>query len=103
VSHQRLQVQIRRQDLTTDEVMTRYVAKYLAKAERLPSSGSLERDGLITTAELAAFVSLPVQTLRQWRYLGVGPKAFRVGRHLRYEPAEVRRWLDHECRGKRSV
>jgi Helix-turn-helix domain len=89
--------------MTTDEVMARYVAKYLAKAERLPSPALLERDGLITTAELATFLSLPVQTLRQWRYLGVGPKAFRVGRHLRYEPAEVRRWLDHECRGNRSA
>ena len=34
----------------------------------------LERDGLITTTELAAFLSLPVRTLRQWRYLGVGPR-----------------------------
>jgi predicted DNA-binding transcriptional regulator AlpA len=59
--------------------------------------GLLDRDGLITTAELAAFLSLPPQTLRQWRYTGVGPKAFRIGRHLRYEPAEVRRWLDQEC------
>jgi predicted DNA-binding transcriptional regulator AlpA len=59
--------------------------------------GLLERNGLITTAELAAFLSLPVRTLRQWRYLGVGPKALRIGRHLRYEPSEVRRWLDQDC------
>jgi predicted DNA-binding transcriptional regulator AlpA len=62
-----------------------------------PGPGLLERDGLITTAELAAFLSLPAKTLCQWRYLGVGPKAFRIGRHLRYEPAEVRRWLDQDC------
>jgi len=83
-----------------------YLAKYVAKAQRSnppASPGLLDRDGLITTAELAAFVSLPVQTLRQWRYLGVGPKAFRVGRHLRYEPAEVRRWLDEDCRSERSA
>ena len=59
--------------------------------------GLLERDGLITTVELAAFLSLPVKTLRQWRYLGVGPRALKVGRHLRYQPAEVRRWLDEVC------
>jgi hypothetical protein len=69
----------------------------------LTPPGLLDRDGLITTAELAAFLSLPVQTLRQWRYLGVGPKAFRVGRHLRYEPAEVRRWLHQDCQGERSA
>lgn len=69
-----------------------------------PAPPLLERDGLITTAELAAFLSLPARTLRQWRYLGVGPKAFRIGRHLRYEPAEVRRWLDQECtREERSA
>jgi predicted DNA-binding transcriptional regulator AlpA len=62
-----------------------------------PGPGLLERDGLITTAELAAFLSLPVRTLRQWRYLDVGPKALRIGRHLRYEPSEVRRWLDQDC------
>ena len=65
--------------------------------------GLLERDGLVTTAELAAFLSMPVKTLRQWRYLGVGPKAFRIGRHVRYEPAEVRRWLDQECRRERTA
>jgi predicted DNA-binding transcriptional regulator AlpA len=64
-----------------------------------PGPGLLQRDRLITTAELAEFLSMPVRTLRQWRYLGVGPKAFRVGRHLRYEPSEVRRWLDQDCTG----
>jgi Helix-turn-helix domain len=90
--------------MTTDEATARYVAKYVAKKERPAGRGLLERDGLITTAELAAFLSLPVRTLRQWRYLGVGPKAFRVGRHLRYEPPEVRRGLDQECtRGERTA
>ncbi|HLM63875.1 MAG TPA: helix-turn-helix domain-containing protein [Acidimicrobiales bacterium] len=65
--------------------------------------GLLERDGLISTDELAAFLVLPVKTLRQWRYLGVGPKAYRVGRHLRYRPAEVRRWLDEDCTRDRTT
>jgi len=83
-----------------------YLAKYVAKAQRtsVPTiPGLLDRDGLITTDELAAFLSLPVKTLRDWRYTGVGPRALRVGRHLRYEPAEVRRWLEDDCRGKRSA
>jgi predicted DNA-binding transcriptional regulator AlpA len=62
-----------------------------------PAAGLLERDQLITTAELAPFLSIPAATLRQWRYLDVGPKALRVGRHVRYEPAEVRRWLTEDC------
>ena len=65
----------------------------------LPRSdaGLLERDQLITTAELSAFLSIPASTLRQWSYHGTGPKPLRVGRHLRYEPTEVRRWLSEEC------
>jgi len=59
--------------------------------------GLLERDGLITPAELAAFLSVPVKTLRDWRYQGVGPEGLRVGRHVRYEPSEVRRWLVEDC------
>jgi Helix-turn-helix domain len=89
--------------MTTDEVTARYLAKYAAKSAPPPGPGLLERDGLITTAELAVYLSIPAKTLRQWRYLGVGPRAFRVGRHLRYEPAEVRRWLDQECSGERSA
>jgi hypothetical protein len=35
---------------------------------------------------------------------GVGPRALRVGRHLRYEPTEVRRWLAEDCtRRERSA
>jgi hypothetical protein len=60
-------------------------------------TGLLDRDGFIETAELAAYLAVPVKTLRQWRYLGVGPRAYRVGRHLRYRPADVRRWLEDEC------
>jgi hypothetical protein len=86
--------------MTTDEVTARYLAKYVAKSAPPPGPGLLDRDGLITIAELAAFLSLPVKTLRDWRYTGVGPRALRVGRHLRYEPDEVRRWLVEDCTGR---
>lgn len=44
---------------------------------------------------------VPVGTLRQWRYLGTGPRPLRLGRQVRYEAAEVRRWIAEECRGPR--
>jgi hypothetical protein len=50
-------------------------------------------DRLWSPPEVAAFLGIPVATLHQWRYLGTGPAAYRVGRHLRYDPAIVRRWL----------
>ena len=40
----------------------------------LAQPGLLDRDGLITTAELAAFLSLPVKTLRQWRISAWDPR-----------------------------
>jgi len=42
----------------------------------------------------AHFLGVPVGTLSQWRYLRIGPPAYRVGRHLRYDPAAVRTWSD---------
>lgn len=52
---------------------------------------------LWTIQQLAEYLRTPVGTLYQWRYKGVGPRAYRVGRHLRYDPAEVRRWLLEEA------
>ncbi|MEU3452437.1 helix-turn-helix domain-containing protein [Micromonospora sp. NPDC006766] len=36
-------------------------------------------------------LSLPA--LYRWRYRRIGPRASRVGRHLRYDPADVRSWF----------
>jgi DNA-binding transcriptional MerR regulator len=46
---------------------------------------------------VAEFLGVPVTTLHRWRYEGIGPHAFRVGRHLRYDPDVVRRWLVEDC------
>lgn len=43
--------------------------------------------------EVSYFLGVPVGTLYQWRYRRTGPPAFKVGRHLRYDPAAVRAWL----------
>ncbi len=51
-------------------------------------------DRLMTVEEVADFLCIPVNTLYQWRHKGTGPVAFRVGRFLRYDPAEVRVWLE---------
>ncbi len=48
---------------------------------------------LMSVDEVADFLGIPVNTLYQWRHKGTGPTAFRVGRFLRYDPANVRDWL----------
>lgn len=49
---------------------------------------------LLTAEEVATFLGIPLATLYQWRHKGCGPHAYRVGRHLRYEPAALVAWLD---------
>ena len=50
-------------------------------------------DCLWTVEETARFLRVPKATLYQWRYLGIGPKGGRVGRYLRYDPADVIAWF----------
>lgn len=59
--------------------------------------GLLDRDGLISPHELSDYLNVPLGTLRQWRYLGVGPTALRLRGQVRYQPAEIRRWLAEDC------
>jgi hypothetical protein len=48
---------------------------------------------LMTTEDLADYLQKPIATLIAWRVRGQGPPAIRVGRGLRYRPADVEEWL----------
>ena len=52
-----------------------------------------DTDRLWTVEETARFLGIPKATLYRWRYLGTGPRAGRVGKHLRYHPADVLVWF----------
>ncbi|WP_252777605.1 helix-turn-helix transcriptional regulator [Actinoallomurus rhizosphaericola] len=54
---------------------------------------TLTDDHAWTPEEVAHFLGVPKATLYQWRYLGIGPKAARIGRHLRYLPEDVIAWF----------
>jgi excisionase family DNA binding protein len=49
---------------------------------------------LLSTEEVARLLVVPVTTLYTWRYKRTGPKAYRVGKHLRYRLADVLEWLE---------
>ncbi|MFJ4579909.1 helix-turn-helix transcriptional regulator [Streptomyces echinatus] len=56
-------------------------------ATRLP-------DRYLTPEDLVELFELPsVETVYQWRRKRIGPRGFRVGRHLRYDPEDVRAWV----------
>ncbi|WP_407673466.1 helix-turn-helix domain-containing protein [Parafrankia colletiae] len=47
-----------------------------------------------STEETAEYLGIPVATLYQWRHRHIGPPCYRIGRWLRYDPADIRQWLD---------
>jgi excisionase family DNA binding protein len=53
-------------------------------------------------AQLAEYLGVPVKTIHQWRYLQKRPPGFRVGRHIRFRPADVRAWENEQSRSPRS-
>ncbi|MFE5257537.1 helix-turn-helix transcriptional regulator [Streptomyces coelicoflavus] len=49
----------------------------------------------LTPEDLVSLFRLPsVDTVYQWRRKGTGPTGFRVGRHLRFDPDDVRVWVE---------
>ncbi|MGW3356962.1 helix-turn-helix domain-containing protein [Streptomyces bungoensis] len=69
----------------------------MATEEHTDPRGIL-RDGLpdryLTPEDLTVMFSLPsVETVYAWRRKRVGPPCFRVGKHLRFDPAAVREWV----------
>lgn len=43
--------------------------------------------------ELADYLGVPVQTIYTWRTKSYGPPGRRMGKHLRYRPADVEQWV----------
>ena len=76
-------------------------ARTNATSSTVAAPPTVER--LWTIGEVSAFLGIPVATLHQWRYLGTGPDAYRVGKHLRYSPVAVQAWLESECRREASA
>ena len=56
-----------------------------------------QSENMWTPDDVSDFLQVPKATLYRWRYLGTGPTAYRAGKHLRYDPAEVRSWLRRQA------
>ena len=48
---------------------------------------------LLTTEQVAEYLVVPVATIHRWRYVGSGPPAIKVGRHLRFAEQDLEAWL----------
>jgi excisionase family DNA binding protein len=47
--------------------------------------------------DVSSYLGIPVGTLYQWRHRRKGPRAAKVGRHLRYDPADVQAWVKDQA------
>lgn len=54
---------------------------------------NVAKQPLWSVEEVAEYLRVPAKTIYAWRYQGFGPPAFRLGKHLRFRPAEVEAWL----------
>ena len=52
---------------------------------------------LMTPDDLAAYLGVPVKTIYQWGTTRKGPRRLRVGKHVRFRPADVEAWLDEQA------
>jgi hypothetical protein len=57
-------------------------------------------DQYLTPEDLVTMLRLPsVETVYQWRRKSIGPRGFRVGRYLRFDPEDVRAWVESLMEG----
>jgi excisionase family DNA binding protein len=47
----------------------------------------------MTTAEVAQMLRTSPETIRWFRYVGKGPRSFKVGRRVLYDRTDVERWI----------
>lgn len=47
--------------------------------------------------DVAEFLRVPERTLRRWVASGAGPRPLRLGRSVRFRPADVAAWLDEKA------
>jgi hypothetical protein len=57
------------------------------------AEGKRLAENMWSPQRVSEFLGVPIGTLTDWRYRGTGPRSYRVGRHVRYDPHDVRAFL----------
>lgn len=50
-------------------------------------------DRYLTPDDVAVIFKVPIETVYQWRKKRTGPPGFRIGKHLRYDPTDIRAYV----------
>ncbi|GAB3598487.1 hypothetical protein GCM10027408_14620 [Microbacterium tumbae] len=68
-----------------------------------PTGNPWGLEPLLDVGELAAYLGVPVSTVYDWRTRGLGPRAYRFGKHLKFAVSDVRIWVEQQRDGERSA
>ncbi|MBN8422931.1 helix-turn-helix domain-containing protein [Microbacterium esteraromaticum] len=71
--------------------------------EHRTADNSRGLEPLIDVGELAAYLGVPVSTVYDWRTRGLGPRAYRFGKHLKFAVSDVRIWVEQQRDGEQPV
>ena len=52
---------------------------------------------LVGSPGAARYIGVQPQTLANWRYLGKGPRYYRVGQLVKYDVRDLDRWLEQHA------
>ena len=58
--------------------------------EHSPAGNRWGLEPLLDVGEVAAYLGVPVSTVYDWRTRGLGPRAYRYGKHLKFALSDVR-------------
>jgi hypothetical protein len=50
-----------------------------------------------SSKQVCEFLGVPLSTLRYWQWQRTGPRSYRIGRHRKYKPADVRAWAERQA------
>ena len=62
--------------------------------EHSPAGNPWGLQPLLDVGELAAYLGVPISTVYDWRTRGLGPRAYRFGKHLKFALSDVRTWIE---------
>ncbi|MFJ2890308.1 helix-turn-helix transcriptional regulator [Streptomyces sp. NPDC087305] len=72
-----------------------------------PDPRAILREGLpdryLTPDDIATMFKVPKETVYQWRKKHTGPPGFRIGKHVRYDPAVVHAYIAQRMADDRTA
>ncbi|MHA3722556.1 helix-turn-helix transcriptional regulator [Leucobacter sp. HY1910] len=66
---------------------------FTMNTQHTPSQHPAQLEPLLDIEELANYLGIPVATIYDWRVRGHGPRAHRLGKHLKFALSDIQTWM----------